>query len=157
MDPLLKSEEITIDSYFNSENELKHELVINVGEGGIGEIIKYLLDPVKKETVDRNRNRNRKKTIRLNNPLTLNQLRKYYDSFLKIYNNSCLEEEKKIQLIMLRANSEYSATRLKAYRFSIFLCNRIDIVLNKNGAEFRKNLKALKLHLEALVAYYPKK
>ena len=65
-------------------------------------------------------------------------------------------DEKKIQLLMLKANTEYAAKRLKTERFKLLISNRINIVVSKNENEFKQNMKALKLHFEALVAYYPK-
>jgi CRISPR/Cas system CSM-associated protein Csm2 small subunit len=56
---------------------------------------------------------------------------------------------------MLKANAEYSAGRLKTKPFADFLKDRINIVLNQDQ-DFDKYIKALKLHLEALVAYFPK-
>lgn len=92
----------------------------------------------------------------IDSKLNINQLRKFYDSFLRIYNLRIPENEKKIKLLMLRANVEYSAARLKINRFAVMMKNRIDIVVKSNGEDFKKNLEAFKLHFEALVAYYPK-
>lgn len=148
MDDLLKPKEIIIDSFFVN-GKLKPELISDKEGYNILKIIKYVTDPVK--TPGRNN-----KTKNLNASLKINQLRKYYDSFLKIYDSQNSEEEKKIQLLMLKANAEYSAKRLNTHRFNIFISNRLNLVLAKSGNAFEENIKALKLHLEALVAYYPK-
>lgn len=137
--------EIEISSFLDSGNQIKAELISDQGSGNIKEIIAFLQEPahfVKKNKKDKE--------------LKINQLRKFYDSFLRIY--QCKENEtvKKVQLLMLKANAEYSANRIGITRFRRFLGNRIDIVLKKNGTAFEENLKAFKLHFEALVAYYPK-
>jgi len=136
-------ENIKISSFFDSEGNLLKSLVTDEGPGNIKEIIKYLRFKIKDK-----HNPNEK--------LNINQLRKFYDTFLKIYNNNAEEKEKKIQLLMLKANAEYSAKRLKTNRFKEFLGGRINIVVSHSGDDFKNNLNALKLHLEALVAYYPK-
>jgi CRISPR type III-A-associated protein Csm2 len=94
--------------------------------------------------------------IVVDSPLNVNQLRKFYDSFLRIYYLRIPENEKKIKLLMLRANVEYSSARLKISRFAVMMKCRIDIVVKSNGEDFNNNLDAFKLHFEALVAYYPK-
>lgn len=134
---------ITITSFFDANGQLLTPLITDEGTGNIRELIEYLRVQIK----DRN-NRNEK--------LNINQLRKFYDTFLKIYNTKSEEKEKKIQLLMLKANAEYSAKRLNTNRFREFLANRINLVISKSGEDFKKNLRALKLHFEALVAYYPK-
>lgn len=134
---------INISSFFDSQGQLLKNLVSDQGKENIKDIIEY----IQFKNQDRN-NRNEK--------LNINQLRKFYDSFLKIYNNKVDENEKKIQLLMLKANAEYSAKRLHTNRFKEFLSNRINLVVSKSGEDFKKNLNAFKLHFEALVAYYPK-
>jgi len=88
--------------------------------------------------------------------ITINQVRKYYDNFLKIYHNKADIEEKKIQLIMLKAQVEYSVKRLKFINFGEFFSNRISIIVQSDDELFQKNLDAFKLHFEALVGYFPK-
>jgi CRISPR type III-A-associated protein Csm2 len=134
---------VIITSFFDSSGQLLTNLISDQGSGNIREIIEYL----------REQNRDRDKR---NEKLNINQLRKFYDTFLKVYNNKTEESEKKVQLLMLKANAEYSAKRLNTNRFKEFLANRINIVVSKSGEDFIKHLKALKLHFEALVAYYPK-
>lgn len=134
---------INISSFFDSQGQLLKNLVSDQSKDNIKNIIEY----IQFKNQDRN-NRNEK--------LNINQLRKFYDSFLKIYNNKVDENEKKIQLLMLKANAEYSAKRLHTNRFKEFLSNRINLVVSKSGDDFKKNLNAFKLHFEALVAYYPK-
>lgn len=134
---------LEIKTFFDSNGNLLPQLISDNGSGNVKEIIDY----IRVEIRDRN-NRNEK--------LNINQLRKFYDTFLKIYNTKVDEKEKKIQLIMLKANAEYSAKRLHTNRFKEFLSNRINLVVTQNGENFNKYLKAFKLHFEALVAYYPK-
>lgn len=134
---------INISSFFDTKGELLKPLITDEGPGNVKDVIEYLREQVK----DRDRR---------NEKLNINQLRKFYDTFLKVYNTKLDEKEKKIQLLMLKANAEYSAKRLNTNRFKEFLKNRINIVVSKSGEEFYNNLKALKLHFEALVAYYPK-
>lgn len=133
----------SISSFFDEKGQLLSHLITDEGPGNIKEIIEYLREQIK----DRN-NRNEK--------LNINQLRKFYDTFLKLYNTRSEEKEKKIQLLMLKANAEYSAKRLNTNRFKEFLADRINLVVSKSGEDFIKNLNAFKLHFEALVAYYPK-
>lgn len=148
MDKLLKPDEFKIDSFFIGD-VINHSLITNDGQKNIDDLINYLIEPL--EYLDERR---RKKV--LNKALSINQLRKFYDSFLKIYSNKAEEREKKVQLLMLKANADYSAKRLVTNRFKIFLANRINLVVSKSGEDFKKNLNAFKLHFEALVAYYPK-
>ena len=134
---------ILISSFFESGGQLLTSLITDKGDGNIKDLIEFL----------REQNRDR---YNRNEKLNINQLRKFYDTFLKVYNINAGENEKKIQLLMLKANAEYSAKRLNTNRFKEFLANRINVVVSRSGDDFIKNLKALKLHFEALVAYYPK-
>jgi CRISPR type III-A-associated protein Csm2 len=88
--------------------------------------------------------------------ISINQVRKFYDTFLKIYHNNSLSDEKKIQLIMLKAQVEYAVKRLKIYNFGKFFDNRINILVKSENEIFLKNLDAFKLHFEALIGYFPK-
>lgn len=88
--------------------------------------------------------------------LNSNQLRKFYDSFLRIYNSQVNDEAKKVQLLVMKANVEYAAGRLKIFEFANFIKDRVNIVI-KREEDFNKYLEAFKLHFEALVAYFPKK
>ncbi len=130
---------VMIETFFDSEGNLLPQLISDTGDGNIRDLIEYIRDPNAR-----------------NKMLNINQLRKFYDSFLKIYNTKVGEKEKKIQLLMLKANAEYSAKRLSTHRFKDFLKNRINIVIAQEGPAFDKYLRAFKLHFEALVAYYPK-
>lgn len=87
--------------------------------------------------------------------LNSNQLRKFYDSFLRIFNSNVDDEAKKVQLLVLKANVEYAAGRLKIFEFSNFLKDRINTLLKRNE-DFQDYLDVFKLHFEALVAYFPK-
>lgn len=124
----------------NSGNVLKN-LISDNGENNV----KDLAELLSRKTEDKNKK-----------PIEKNQLRKFYDMFLKIYFVQSSEDAKKIQLLMLKAQSEYSERRLKIIDFKEFISNRINIVVKKNGEEFINNLNAFKLHFEALVGYFPK-
>ncbi len=144
-------DDFKIETFFSNEKEtIDPALISNVGEKNINDLIAYL---IKEVTVY---DESKRKNVFINKELSINQLRKFYDTFLKIYNTKVDENEKKIQLIMLKANAEYSAKRLYTNRFKEFLSNRINLVVAQNGKSFQKYLKAFKLHFEALVAYYPK-
>jgi CRISPR type III-A-associated protein Csm2 len=134
---------IMISSFFDSNGQILANLITDSGKSNIRDVIDFLNKPINEKDY---------RNSKLNN----NQLRKFYDTFLKVYNNQARENEKKVQLLMLKANAEYSAKRLNTNRFKEFLANRINIVVSKTGEDFTKNLKALKIHFEALVAYYPK-
>lgn len=134
---------IMISSFFDTNGQLLTNLITDSGKSNIKDVIDFLNQPIKEKDYR-------------NSKLNINQLRKFYDTFLKVYNNKVEENEKKIQLLMLKANAEYSARRLNTNRFKEFLTNRINLVVSKSAEDFTKNLKALKLHFEALVAYYPK-
>ena len=87
--------------------------------------------------------------------LNSNQLRKFYDSFLRIYNSKVDNESKKVQLLVMKANVEYAAGRLIIFEFRDFITDRVNIVLKQNE-KFNDYLDVFKLHFEALVAYFPK-
>lgn len=146
-----KANEITIDDLFNEESKtIRKELISDYGSKNIMKLIFLLTEKFKFY------DKEKRKEIKVE-PLKRNQLRKFYDSFLRIYDARIEEEEqKKVLLLMLKANGEYSANRLNIRRFEIFLSNRINIVLKKEGKEFEKYMDALKLHFEALVGYFPK-
>lgn len=150
-----KKDKILIKDFFEG-NQIKRELISDIGEGNVKELGKILNENSEIETDEVDR-RGKKKKIKFNSQLTNNQIRKYYDSFLKIYYSKVDPDVKKIQLLMLKANSEYSAERNGTFRFGTFLNNRLNIVISKPNTEFDKYLDAFKLHFEALVGYYPRK
>ena len=141
-----KKNEILIDDFFNEGKQLIKEMIYN--EGNINVMNLGILLNTKEVNPQNN------KDI-INETLTINQIRKFYDSFLKIYYSKVDDNSKKIQLLMLKANSEYSAERLKTKRFALFMHNRINMVV-KRKEDFQKYLDAFKLHFEALVGYYPR-
>jgi len=151
MSKSIYSDDFQINTFFSNETEMiDGALISNIGERDITHLIEYLTKEVKKY------DEWKRKEVFVNKELSNNQLRKFYDNFLKIYNTKVDEKGKKIQLLMLKANAEYSAKRLTTNRFKEFLSNRINLVVAQNGETFEKFLKAFKLHFEALVAYYPK-
>jgi CRISPR type III-A-associated protein Csm2 len=93
--------------------------------------------------------------LKKNSKLNINQLRKFYDSFVRIYDSTADDKTKKVQLLMLKANVEYSAGRLKIHEFADFFKDRINTVL-KQEEKFTEYMRAMKMHFEALVAYFPK-
>ncbi len=141
---------IEITDFFNNEKVIKEELINDVGKNNVKEVA-YLI--------------NQKIEIRLRNgkqtskELNINQIRKYYDEFLNIYNTPKISmDEKKVRLLLMKANSEYSANRLKVKSLELFMKNRLDIVLKQtNEDDFKSYLRAFKFHFEALVGYFPKK
>ena len=88
--------------------------------------------------------------------LNSNQLRKFYDSFLRIYNSKVDDDAKKVQLMVMKANVEYAAGRLKIFEFADFIKDRVNTVIQQNE-KFTEYMEIFKLHFEALVAYFPKK
>lgn len=150
-----KKDKILIKDFFERD-QIKRELISDIGDGNVKELGKILSENSEVET-DEVDKKGRKIKIKFNSQLTNNQIRKYYDSFLKIYYSKVDPDVKKIQLLMLKANSEYSAERNGTFRFGMFLNNRLNIVISKPNTEFDKYLDAFKLHFEALVGYYPRK
>lgn len=150
-----KKDEIVIQDFFD-EGGIKKELINDTGLNNVKNLGKLFNEQKEVETEERDKKGNKKK-IKFNSQLTNNQIRKYYDSFLKIYYSQVNPDVKKIQLLMLKANAEYSAERNGTYRFGMFLNNRLSIVVAKNDSEFQKYLDAFKIHFEALVGYYPRK
>ncbi|MEJ5350988.1 MAG: type III-A CRISPR-associated protein Csm2 [Melioribacteraceae bacterium] len=149
-----RENEILIDDFFDNNQKLKLELISDTND------IKFNvknLGLVLQEELNYPKKPNEKKTKKYHKEFTLNQLRKYYDSFLKIFYSQVPEDTKKIQLLMLKANCEYSAERNEHRRFSMFMNNRINIIIKKSGEDFNRYLEAFKLHFEALVGYYPRK
>lgn len=151
MNDLLKENEIVITDFFDNTGKLLISLISDTGNKNLKQLISLLIEQVKIKD-----ERKPWKMEKINETLKGNQLRKFYDSFNRIYNSKIEEQQKKVQLLMLKSNAEYSANRLTNKRFGIFLKNRINIVLKKEGAEFGKYMEALKLHFEALVGYFPK-
>lgn len=150
----LKENIIEINSFFDSNGNIKKELINDTGQNNVKEIGKLLTQKLTEEFFDRRSNRTKEKKVNLE--LNINQLRKYYDSFLRIYNSKVTETEKKIQLLMLKGNVEYSVGRLTIKRFGIFMENRINLIVNETGENFTKSLNAFKLNFEALVGYFPR-
>jgi len=150
MSNLLQENKIVISDFFDDKGNLLISLISDNGNNNLEKLIKLLTEKVEEQ------NSYNKKKRKINEPLKSNQLRKFYDSFNRIYNSKIEEQQKKVQLLMLKSNAEYSANRLTNKRFGIFLKNRINIVLKKKEKEFEKYMEALKLHFEALVGYFPK-
>jgi len=150
-----KLNQILINDLFEGE-KIKQTLISDQGTNNVKELGKILYESCELETNETDK-KGKRKRIKFNSQLTNNQIRKYYDSFLKIYYSVVEPDVKKIQLLMLKANAEYSAERNGTYRFGKFLNNRLSLVISKSGDDFQKYLDAFKLHFEALVGYYPRK
>lgn len=146
-----REKELLIQDFFDKDKKLIKELIYDEGLINVKN-----LGAVLQDELDYPPEPNRRKPKKYHKEFTINQLRKYYDSFLKIYYSQVTEDVKKIQLLMLKANSEYSAERNDHRRFGMFFDNRVNIVIKKSGDEFIKYLDAFKLHFEALVGYYPR-
>ncbi len=149
-----KKNEILISDFFQQGVLDKRLIYDKEDQNNVKKLGELFFETLEVEYIDKRSGKKRKNKI--NASLSVNQIRKYYDSFLKIYHAQVNEETKKIQLLMLKANSEYSAERLSTFRFGMFMNNRINIVIKKSGEEFQKYLDAFKLHFEALVGYYPR-
>ena len=150
----LKENIINIDSFFDKEGNLKKELINDIGDRNVKQLGELLTQKLIDTFIDRRTKKQKEKKVNLE--LNINQLRKYYDSFLRIYNSKVTEDEKKIQLLMLKGNVEYSVGRLTIKRFGIFMENRINLIVKETGQDFERTLQAFKLHFEALVGYYPR-
>lgn len=128
-----------IDRLVDDKGLVRKELINDVGQNNVKDLADYL---------SRDEGDSEK--------ITVNQVRKFYDSFLKIYHNTSSVEEKRIQLLMLKAQVEYSVKKLKIVNFGKFFANRISFVIQAENEDFQKNLDAFKLHFEALIGYFPK-
>ncbi len=120
---------------FFVDGKINQSLINDVGENNVAALALFL-----------------KKHSKLNS----NQLRKFYDSFLKVYNSNVSDEAKKVQLLVMKANVEYAAGRLKIFEFANFIKDRVNTVISQ-GEKFNQYMDAFKIHFEALVAYFPKK
>ncbi len=126
-----RAKEILIEDFFDSDKKLIRALIDDEKETynvkNLGLVLQDELDYPKKP--------NEKKPKKYHKEFSINQLRKYYDSFLKIYYSQIPEDNKKIQLLMLKANAEYSAERNDHRRFSMFFNNRVNIIIKKTGED----------------------
>ncbi|MCX7878088.1 MAG: type III-A CRISPR-associated protein Csm2 [Ignavibacteria bacterium] len=132
---------LKINSFFDNSGKILRNLISDEGNPNVKTLAEQLC---------RSTNNNDKK------PIEKNQLRKFYDNFLKIYHSQASDDVKKVQLLMLKAQAEYAEKRLKIRDFKEFISNRISLVVKQEGDNFKKNLDAFKLHFEALVGYFPK-
>jgi len=130
--------EFEIDSFFDDKENIKANLISNYGD----KTVEQLSDYISKEGT---------KT---------SQIRKFYDSFVKTYNNFlnidiAKEDSIKIQLMILKAQVEYSFKRKNVKQgFKDFVDNRFNLIIKSKN--FKKDLKAFKSHFEILIAYLPK-
>lgn len=145
--------ELVIDKFFSDDGAMPWYLVSDLDDGtqtkknvkDIGEIlsepgIKPFDGEAKKDKA-----------------LSITQVRNFYLDFQHIIDQVGDFKQKKISLLMLKANIEYSARRNKLRRFAVMMHNRINIVLRSNEVDFNKNLNAFHKNFEAFVAYFPKK
>lgn len=130
--------EYTIDNFFDEKDNIKPNLISNSGDKNVEELSKYISAEGTRTS----------------------QIRKFYDSFIKSYNNylnlnADKEDLIKIQLMILKAQVEYSFKRKNVKPgFKDFIDNRFNLVLMSKN--FKKDFKALKSHFEILIAYLPK-
>lgn len=97
------------------------------------------------------------KEVTVEDAVTSNNLRKFYDQFLKIYDSKADHKTKRIMLLILKAHTHYSVRRLKYVQFNKFISDRIDAVLSSNDEkDFNNKLKAFKLNFEVVVGYFKK-
>lgn len=149
-----ESNKIRIDGFFDENKQLKPELISDIGENNVLTLSKLLKESYEEEFIDKRTNR--KKKNKVFDKVNINQLRKFYDTFLKIYYSQSDENTKKVQLLMFKAQAEYADIRLKITRFCYWVDNRVKIVISKNGDDFKRHLEAFKLHFEALIGYFSK-
>lgn len=88
--------------------------------------------------------------------VSINQIRKFYDNFLKIYFSRLSIDAKKVQLIMMKAQLEYAQSRLKMQNFTNLINNGLSLVIKSDDNNFQDNIHAMKLHFESIVGYFPK-
>lgn len=129
---------LEINEFLEGE-KIKPELISDIGQNNVKELAEFLT---------------RKVEDRYDKSITTNQLRKFYDSFLKIYITEQDDNAKKIQLLLLKAQVEYAEKRLYIKRFGKFMKNRVNVLLKAEN--FKLNLDAFKIHFESLIAYFPK-
>ena len=122
-----------ITTFLDGNGNIHQHLISNNGKKNVGELANFL-------SLEK---------------LTSNQARKFYDAFVKIYNQQTDENVKKIQLLVLKAQAEYSYKRKTIKeRFKSFIENRLDVLVKSSN--FIKELEAFKLHFQSLIAYLPK-
>ena len=129
---------LEINEFLEGE-KIKPELISDIGQNNVKELAEFLT---------------RKVEDKYDKSITTNQLRKFYDSFLKIYITEQDDNAKKIQLLLLKAQVEYAEKRLYIKRFGKFMRNRVEVLLKAEN--FKLNLDAFKIHFESLIAYFPK-
>ena len=139
--PGLAKDDFVIDGFFSEDGTIHFHLISDLDDGkhkNVQEIGKLLSERGQGDA-----------------PLTITQLRKFYYKFQQIFEQNLDDNQKKISLLMLKANFEYSSKRMKVHRFARMMKNRIDIVVKSSDKEFKMNIEALNRNFEALVAYYP--
>ena len=129
-----------INGFYNNGSILVN-LISDVGEANVKELSEFFY----------------KRKGEQDKEINASQLRKFYDSFLKIYFSETDDDNKKVQLLMLKAQLFYANTRLRLSSFTKIMANRIHLVVSSSNADFKKNLDAFKFHFEAIVGYFPKK
>jgi CRISPR type III-A-associated protein Csm2 len=110
------------------------------------------------EIISKKKTENRDgREVTVEDAVTSNNLRKFYDQFLKIYDSKADYKAKRIMLLIMKAHTHYSVRRLKYVQFNNFISERIDAVLSSsNENDFNNKLKAFKLNFEVVVGYFKK-
>ena len=138
--PQISEKDFEIQNFLSDSGLIDLKLISGNGKGNVKDLATFLSTDTKDSK-----------------KINTNQLRKFYDDFINIYNNLLSYQEKKVQLIMLKAHAEYSSKRLKCDNFNKIFQNRINVLVKfDNETDFMKNLDAFKLHFEALIGYFPK-
>lgn len=132
----------SIEGFFEDKGVVRSELICDIGKNNVKELALRLARG------DENAN---------DKPLKVNQLRKFYDSYVRIIRANIPDDEKKVQLLMFSANARYSGNSMRLKLLRLFIEQRIKYVLQAPESQFNKTCEAFKLHFEALVAYFPKK
>ncbi|GMU87662.1 MAG: hypothetical protein AMXMBFR48_29030 [Ignavibacteriales bacterium] len=131
----------SIEGFFNSRNVIKTELICDMGDNNVKDLAVRLANGDESAG---------------DKKLKVNQLRKFYDSYVRIIRVDIPDDQKKVQMLMFSANAQYSGDRLKLRLFKLFIKQRVGFVIQSSDDLFTKACEAFKLHFEALVAYFPK-
>ncbi|MCC6548473.1 MAG: type III-A CRISPR-associated protein Csm2 [Ignavibacteriaceae bacterium] len=131
----------SIEGFFDSRNVIRTELICDMGDNNVKDLAVRLANG---------------DVAAGDKKLKVNQLRKFYDSYVRIIRADIPEDQMKVQLLMFSANAQYSGDRLKLRLFKLFIKQRVGFVIQSSDDLFKKACDAFKLHFEALVAYFPK-
>ena len=147
----LTKDDLEIQEFFSSDKTIPYYLISDLHDDN-HKNVKEIGESLSKDATAPYPGENK-----VDKALSITQVRNFYHKFLQIYQKEADIKQKKISLLMLKANIEYSAKRMKTPRFAIMMHNRINIVVRSNEDDFEENIEAFNRNFEALVAYYPTK